>query len=251
MKNLLIMHNVQTIIGGVALALTISGCNGLKSSEEVINVQDQVEPIAYIHNSIISNLLGAETKSSSENLRTDDHARLISIMACDAAAEIGINVTPETIFEFVQNEQVKFFNIYDKEGTMTPLHYIDNLPYEETVKSVIRQCYINDVNNNGTSLENYLYELSRQETKSNYNATPYRYTDMLHFYRSDCMIWDKYYATKGGDGRHVAAVATDVIVGVALSGVTGFWGAVAAAAVSALASEAMENGEMDPDSGTD
>ena len=57
--------------------------------------------------------------------------------------------------------------------------------------------------------------------------------------------------TKGGNGRHVAAVATDVIVGVALSGVTGFWGAVAAAAVSALASEAMENGEMDPDSGTD
>lgn len=90
MKNLLIMHNVQTIIGGVALALTISGCNGLNSTKEVKNAPNQVEPIAYIHNSIISDLLGAETKSSSENLRTDDHARLISIMACDAAAEIGL-----------------------------------------------------------------------------------------------------------------------------------------------------------------
>ena len=251
MKKSIIMRNVHVFIGGFALALALAGCNGLNSTKEVKNAPNQVEPIAYIHNSIISDLLGSETKSSSENLRTEDHARLISRMACDAASEIGISVTPETIFEFVRTEQIKFFNVYDKEGAMTPLHYIDNLPYEETVKSVIRQCYINDVNNNGTSLENYLYELSRQETKSNYNSTPYRYTDMLHFYRSDRMIWDKYYATKGGDGRHVAAVATDVIVGVALSGVTGFWGAVAAAAVSALASEAMENGEMDPDSGTD
>lgn len=243
----------KLFLTSLVLALFFSSCNDALPSDPINTDSDTVEPIAFIHNSVLSQLIFVHTKSAAvQDLRSYEHAQIVSQLACDAALEIGIDVTAEEIIDFVRTEQNHFFEIFDTEREMTVLPYIEKLPYEESVKSKIKQLYITDLKEGSSTLEDYLFQLANTGTKSQEGCSHYSFHSLYNFYHSDAEIWDNYFATKKEDNaRHVVAVATDVFVGAVFSGLTGFWGAVAAGAIGALASEVMENGEMDPDSTTD
>ncbi len=243
------------------LALILSSCNEVASLDPSNSDDLTLETIAYVHNSVLPQLLSSRTKSTTiQNLRSYEHAQLVSQLACDAASKIGIDVAPSEIIDFVRTEQIKIFDIFDAEKSMTPLIYIDKLPYDELVKSKIKQLYIKDLTEGSSALEEYLFQLANITSKAYDGCSQYSYSSLYNFYSSDAMFWNNYLATKGEEEeedddeeevRHAVAAATDVFVGAALSGVTGFWGSVAAGAVAALASQAIEKGEINPDSTTD
>lgn len=243
----------KLILASLVLSLILSSCNEALSTDSINTDNLTIEPIVYIHNSVLPHLLSPSTKSATvQDLRSYEHAQFVSHLACDAALEIGIDVSPEEIIDFVRTEQINFFDIFDAESKMTALSYIERLPYEESVKSELKQLYIKDLMEGSSLLEDYLFQLANTSTKSQEGCSQFSFNSLYNFYRSDSEIWDNYFATKGDDkARHVVAVATDVFVGAVFSGLTGFWGAVAAGAIGALASEVMENGEIDPDSTTD
>lgn len=235
------------------LGLILPSCSEALPSSST-NAEDLIlEPIAYIHNSVLSKMLSYRTKSATiEDRSSYEHALFVSELACDAASEIGIEIAPNEIIDLVRTEQIIFFETLGAEHFMTPILYIDKLPYEESVKLKLKELYIKDLKEGTSALENYLFQLANSSTKSYDGYSQYSYESLYNFYKSDARIWDNYYATKGDDrARHVIAVATDVIVGAACSGMTGFLGAVAAGAIGALASEVMANGEINPDSTTD
>lgn len=76
----------KLILASLVLSLILSSCNEALSTDSINTDNLTIEPIVYIHNSVLPHLLSPSTKSATvQDLRSYEHAQFVSHLACDAA----------------------------------------------------------------------------------------------------------------------------------------------------------------------
>lgn len=242
------LHNQFKLLFAAAVVAAMSSCSLFEtdSSSSVGQVQNPIpvsDPVAHFHNAVLSGLLSSSTKAGEDiDTRTPEHISLAVDIALEEAQRLGYNESANSLLPLVAEGASSFFSEYDKLGFDVGIKYCGMLPYPESVNNELAECFKLDLSDNGHRFEDCLSRLAAAETKSEAFASQYSYAKLLDFYVSDKAIWLR--TKDSNESRHFVATAVDVVVGAALSGLSGFIGALAAGTIGALASETVSRAKV-------